>query len=251
MNTTNALSQIVPQHIMENNIQVLHASHEFLPRPRSSPKTTRSDGTNDENNENSVLPPPVGLIVYNLGWLPSNHITSVDGEQQKQKRHPRPMSALPVDKACITQMDTTISSLCDAVRMIRVGGMVSVVTYPKTNHGEHQAVQLFMTCLALLSSNIRSWEDEIEEFTVSSEPSSSGSSSTTTETTNSNSNGGSSIASIVRSAMERVITDDDDDDHDDNRRPDNNQKIQTFRVACHNRIGMDRAPILITATRIK
>jgi hypothetical protein len=167
-----------------DHVQVLHASHEVLPRPR---------------NDTSV-----GLVVYNLGWLP-NHTDAKD---------------------CITTMETTISSITDAVLMLRVGGMLSIVTYPRTGPDEDRAVRLFVTCLALLSSNVRSWQDAIREVLEDDDGDNDGTSSSNEQ-----------IARHVQQAMERVIQ--------------YGPIGQTWRVSQHDKLGMEQAPILVTATRIK
>jgi Putative rRNA methylase len=137
-NTTKALADVLSPDLMEHNVQVLHASHEFLPRPRRRP--SRRKQHNDDGDESSSLL-PVGLVVYNLGWLPSNHIGGGNGGG----------TDVIVDKACVTQMDTTLLSLGDAVQLIRVGGMVSVVTYPKneSNRRSSRTIVHDMSCTVI------------------------------------------------------------------------------------------------------
>jgi len=180
--TTEALREVLPPSIRvmgpqdddENEnvnnkvVRVLNASHETLPRPFSS---------------------PVGLIVYNLGWLPGQS----DG------------------KDCVTTMETTVASMVDALQVLRVGGMLSVITYPQTGPEEDAAVKLLLTCVALLSSRTRTWQEEIQNYT-----------------------GPAAVAQIVQTAMEQKI-----------------QHDQTWRVSQHDKLGMDRPPVLFTATRIK
>jgi len=189
-------------------VQVLHASHEVLPRP---------------TNTSSV-----GLVVYNLGWLPNNN------NNINNKCNDNTTTTTGDGKECVTTMETTIASLADAVLLLRVGGMLSVVTYPKTGPDEDTAVQLFVTCLALLSSNIQTWQEEIASFLDKKkryqQPEN-------RSTDNDNDDIGSKIAGHVTLAMERVVQ----QGHND----------QTWRVSNHEKLGMDRAPILLTATRIK
>lgn len=178
--TTEALREVLPPSIRvigpeaeddsgsNKVVRVLNASHERLPRPAN----------------------PVGLIVYNLGWLPGTD--NSDG------------------KDCVTTMETTIASMVDAIGLFRVGGMLSVITYPQTGPDEDTAVRLFFTCLGLLSSRTRTWQEEIEDFS-----------------------GPAAVATVVKSAMEVV------------------PKNQTWRVSQHDKLGMDRPPVLFTATRIK
>jgi hypothetical protein len=159
--------------LLENDhIQVLHTSHAPLPRP------------NDSSS--------VGLVVYNLGYLPNS------------------------DKDCVTQMDSTLYSIADALLTVRIGGMVSVVTYPMSNPGEDLAVRTFLECVALLSSTVQSWNEFLEvRLGLADE----------------------TIREGISASMERIVQQGD--------------PKQTWRVTEHKKLGMDRAPILITATRIK
>lgn len=179
-NTTAALAQEFfedPQVFEKQMIQVLHTSHAALPRP------------NDSSS--------VGLVVYNLGWLPN----SDDG------------------KDCVTKMDSTLHSITDAMLMVRIGGMISVVTYPKSNPEEDIAVRVMLECAALLSSNVQTWREFLDSALLLGGEKDAG------------------IKELVASSMERI------EGQGDPR--------QTWRVAEHKRLGMDRAPILVTATRIK
>jgi hypothetical protein len=158
--------------LYQSQVHVLHASHEILPRPTH----------------------PVGLVVYNLGWLPN------------------------FEKECTTHMATTLASLAEAALSVREGGMISVITYPATGPEEDRAVRLLMECLALRSSKTRTWQGAISSLV--NDDSSSG-----------------SIATHVKQAMGRIVSQGPPD--------------QTWRVTQHDKLGMDQAPILITATRIK
>jgi hypothetical protein len=179
-----------------NCVQVIQTSHHVLPRP---------------DNITSV-----GLVVYNLGWLPANKVSQ--GSSNHLHDH---------GKDCITTMETTVASLADAALLLRVGGMISVITYPATNRQEDVAVRLFLECLALLSSNTRTWSEAVASLVSSSASSSSDFDHPTLL----------SIASHVNQAMERVLQ--------------SGPLHPTWRVSQHEKLGMDMAPILITATRIK
>ena len=134
--------------------------------------------------------------------------------------------------------------------MIRNGGMISIATYPATNVEEDMAVKLFVTCLALLTSNIRTWEEEIISF-VETTSTATGTTSEEDDDSNDNNNNNNNnnllairendIALVVYRAMEKIV---------DQRKYSNNPK-STWRVAQHEKLGMDCAPILYTATRIK
>ena len=175
-----ALSKEHASLMESNHIQVLQTSHAPLPLQWAV----------DRHDLSSVA-----LVVYNLGWLPSN----ADGT-----------------KEYTTQADVTLQSIVDAMLLLRVGGMLSIVTYPKTNWEEDLAVRTFLECAALLSSNIQTWQQFLDE------------------------NGGllsPEIATLLGSSMERLVGD--------------GGSAQTWRVSEHKKLGMDRAPILLTAMRIK
>ena len=78
----------------------------------------------------------VALVVYNLGFLPRS------------------------DKSCTTTTETTIRSLVDATRIVRVGGLLSILTYPRTNAAEGEAVRAFCEGLALFSSRSVDWREQ-------------------------------------------------------------------------------------------
>lgn len=174
------------------HIQILHTSHSPLPVRW------------EEYDENVS----VALVVYNLGWLPSN------SEGSKEE--------------CITQMDTTLQSMVDAMLLLRIGGMISVVTYPKTNAAEDNAVRTFLECAALLSSNVETWQRFLEDGNAITEK---------TATSEYDVEKQHSIRKLVTESMERLVKQGDD--------------WQTWRVSEHKKLGMDRAPHLLTATRIK
>jgi hypothetical protein len=203
------------EDVTNNKVRIIETSHEILPRPR---------------NISSV-----GLIVYNLGWLPGVVGSSVDANKDGNN-----------NKDCVTTTETTISSLVDATSMIRNGGMISIATYPATNVEEDSAVKLFVTCLALLTSNIRTWEEAIISF-VETTSTTTGTTSEEDDDNNDNNDNNllaireNDIALVVYRAMEKIV---------DQRQYSNNPK-STWRVAQHEKLGMDCAPILYTATRIK
>jgi len=190
-------------HDLEDNnnnskkvVRVLQTSHERLPRP----KDTSS----------------VGLIVYNLGWLPGNTNTNTNPDDNDNV----------TGKDCVTTMETTLASLVDAISLLRVGGMLSVVTYPLTSRDEDAAVRLFLTCLALRSSRTRTWEEKVASFVAAGNGFGDDDSSSINRT---------AIAQQVTFAMETVVE----------------RGLQTWRVSQNNKLGMESPPVLFTATRIK
>lgn len=210
--TSMALKEVLPPSIevVDNNIndrddrsggkivKILNASHERLPRPSDSSS--------------------VGLIVYNLGWLPGSN-SNDDNDASNGN-----------GKDCVTTMETTLMSLVDATSLLRVGGMLSVVTYPQTGPDEDTAVRLFVTCLALLSSRTKTWQEAIATFVENASIPTGGS-----RESHEDAMSRELIAKQVSSAMESVIARGD----------------QTWRVSQHDKLGMDRPPVLFTATRIK
>jgi hypothetical protein len=197
-NTMAALRNILPPSIMDRQVNVINTSHERLPRPTNTTS--------------------VGLVVYNLGWLPNSNSTK-DGAAATTR-------TAAVGKTCVTTTATTISSMTDAILLLRVGGMLSVVTYPRTDPEEADAVRLFLTCLSLLSSNVETWEEEVDNFVGGTDKENETAAVACV-----------TIAKHVTRAMERVVQE--------------GAMGQTWRVSKHEKLGMDRAPILLTATRIK
>lgn len=110
-NTISLLRENLDPEIVENSVQVMHQSHAPMP---SLPKES------------------VGLICYNLGYLP--------GTSQEVK------------KAYTTQMMTTLYSLADSALLIRRGGLLSVMSYPGNGWKEHCAVSYFMEGMAMYTA---------------------------------------------------------------------------------------------------
>jgi hypothetical protein len=174
-NTRQRLASMLPDEILQNNVQVLHQSHAPLAVPLTPDNT----------------PCTVALVVYNLGFLPKSQ---KDGT--------------------MTTTESTIASMADAILMIRVGGLLSVMTYPRTNVQEDYAVHAFLEGLALFTSASMNWEVFIDDLDCSE-----------------------SVRELLKTTLQRVKQ--TGDDH------------QTWRVHEHKKIGWIDAPILLTATRIK
>ena len=192
-NTTERLSSILPPHIMSNHVQIWHTSHETLPI------------LNDSNN--------VALIVYNLGFLPGSHSKGND-------------------KSITTKTITTITSMGNAISLLRIGGLLSVTTYPRTNHQEDNAVQVFMETLALFSSQTQSWTKYLECVHLHNY-------NNDNEDKDDNSN--VAFSSIdVRDHLIQTLQ----QVYDDN-------PYQKWRVTQHKKLGRIDAPILFTAVRIQ
>jgi hypothetical protein len=169
---------MLPHEILQHNVQILHQSHAPLAVP-----------VNPDNT-----PCTVALVVYNLGFLPKSQADSRDGTR--------------------TTTESTIHSMADALLMIRVGGLLSVMTYPRTNAQEDYAVHTFLEGLALFSSTQTNWEVFIDGLECSE-----------------------SVRLLLKTTLQRVKQTGD--------------VHQTWRVHEHRKMGWIDAPILLTATRIK
>lgn len=165
---------VVDSKLMDSNIQIVCDSHAKLPKPTE----------------------PVGLVCYNLGYLP--------GSQKKE---------------IITQMQSTIESIVQATLMLRIGGLISVMTYPNTNANEDYAVHALLEGLSLLTSKEVDWEAYLDELGPDPDGSQ------------------FSVRDTVKEALHRVKAD--------------GAPKQTWRVMQHRTMGRPLSPILLTATRIK
>ena len=121
-------------------VQVVCASHAPLPLP---PDTSS-----------------VALVVYNLGYLPNHSqrtqtTTTTTTTSSTTTTEPGPVT---------TQTETTLASLADAALVLRVGGVLSVTTYPRTNAEEDVVVRAFMEGLALFSSQTTTYETHLQNL---------------------------------------------------------------------------------------
>jgi Putative rRNA methylase len=153
------------------------------------------------HSSHATLPVPndsssIALIVYNLGFLP--------GSKTKD--------------SVTTSTTTTITSLSNAARILRNGGMLSVATYPRTNKEEDIAVRAFMEGLALFSSATQSWSEYIQNVAF---------------------DGSSATPQILLDQLEAALREVYEDD-----------RKKKWRVTEHKKLGRLDAPILLTAVRI-
>ena len=180
--TQASLSKILAQDTLHDHVNIHHGSH--------APLTLPPSGTG-----------PVAVVAYNLGYLPGQERSS--------------------DSTTITETSTTLASLTDAVLCLRMGGLLSVLTYPLTNSLEDAAVQAFVEGLALYSSQSLDWRD----FLVEPDP-------------------------VRYSALQ-----------EDDLRREIRQRLQyiheelgarqCWRVHVHEKLGWQNAPRLLTATRVR
>lgn len=208
--TRNRLAKLgLGETIVNHHVAICHTSHSPLLLPVLVRATTS---------------PGVGLVCYNLGYLPNTNDT-----KQNHRHHDDDDD----DNVRLTQMDTTVMSMADAVLMLRVGGMLSVITYPRTNRNEDYAVRALLEGLALVSSRSMDWRDYVNEL---------GPDHPDKKSNSSNGNKKELLYSVrdtVRTALERIVA-------NDGRTP-----RTTWRVMEHKLLGRALSPILLTATRIR
>lgn len=213
--TRNRLTTIFDNNesIRNHCVTICHSSHSPLPR-------------------NVIrLPMNVGLVCYNLGYLPNN--------KHENQQH---------DVVQTTQMNTTIHSMTDAVFMVRVGGMVSVISYPRTNRNEDYAVSAFLKGLALLSSKHNmDWQEYIKNLEPDY-PDNQKKSSDDCEVLS------FTVRDTVQTALERIVEHYNNNNNNSTKHPNNNNtngRTTTWRVMEHKLLGRALSPILRTAIRIQ
>jgi len=194
-NTKLSLLSSLPPDIYFDNIALLEQSHEHL--------------TNVPRDASSV-----GLVCYNLGYLPG----APSMEQQ------RTTTLTPSNyKDCQTQTETTLNSITDASLLLRVGGLLSVMTYPGSNLEESVVVERFVEGLAMLTTrNAGGWREYAESIP---------------DCNDDDDEGGGRVRALVTRALERVVEE--------------GEKKQTWRVFVHKSLGRALSPVLVTAMRIK
>ncbi|KAL7546964.1 hypothetical protein ACHAWF_010280, partial [Thalassiosira exigua] len=191
-NTRRSLLSSLPAEVYYNRVTLLEQSHERL---TDVPRDPRS----------------VGLVCYNLGYLPGAPPATSSTEG----------SSAPGDdyKECRTQTETTLSSITDASLLLRVGGLFSVLTYPGTNLEESVAVERFVEGLAMLTTrDPGGWRGYVEGIPDGER-------------------GEGRTRALVGRALERVVAE--------------GANGQTWRAFVHRPLGRPLSPVLVTATRIK
>jgi len=153
------------------------------------------------DNEQQSRGGEVGLVCYNLGFLPGANRNTVTQ----------------------TQTQTTLNSITDAALLLRIGGLLSVMTYPASNEEESIVVEHFMEGLGMLTTRSEGgWRKYVSVIP------------------NYNDDNGR-IRIMVTHALERVVT--ESGGGDDN--------TSAWRVFVHKPLGRPTSPVLVTATRIK
>ncbi len=186
INTRSKLSQEIDEHTLATRVQILNVSHERLEQVLLSSSSLSMSSS-------------LGLVVYNLGYLP--------GTWDKTSH--------------VTRLETTLASLTDAIRLLRVGGMMSVMTY-SSNPLEQEAVHVLLEAMALLS--VRNRCQLLQEL-FQAPPMSSSSPEY------------AHMISLVQTALEKV-----QEYHHDK---------SCWRVIQHKSMGRPQSPMLVTATRIR
>jgi SAM-dependent methyltransferase len=193
-NTQRSLLSTLPEEVYYNHVTLLERSHEHL----LDIITPREDGKKQQ----------VGLVCYNLGYLPGGQASNDNYKKFK------------------TQMQTTLNSITDAALLLRVGGLLSIMTYPGSNLEESIAVEHFVEGLAMLTTRDedgwRAYLECIPDFDVGNDD---------------ESNSGSAVRDVVSRSIERVVS--------------QGSPKQTWRSFVHKPLGRPLSPILVTAHRIK
>jgi hypothetical protein len=195
-NTVRLLNDNLPSQIVSDNIKILHSSH----APLSIPLSTAS----------------VGLICYNLGYLPGTD-----------------------NKRVSTEMMTTLYSITDAALMLRLGGLLSIMTYPGSSYLEYCAVSYFVEGLAMFTSK-NDWRDFVDSVPNDEELLRQADARHGSYNHKDNDEGlseSSTVRDCVKIALKRVM--------------DKGDKKQTWRSFDHRPLGRPYSPILFTAMRIK
>lgn len=194
-NSQRSLLSALPPETYFNHVSLLHQSHQHLMKV---PRDTRS----------------VGLICYNLGYLPGT------------------------TKETQTQTQTTLDSITDASLLLRVGGLLSIMTYPGSNLEESIAVEHFAEGLAMLTTRDEGgWKGYLEgigDYFFDDEGNEVDAKDIDADD---DCNDGGHIRRIVTSALERVAKE--------------GETKQTWRAFVHQPLGRPLSPVLVTAMRIK
>ncbi len=196
-NSQRSLLSALPSQTYFNHISLLHQSHQHL---MNVPRDTRS----------------VGLICYNLGYLPGT------------------------SKETQTQTQTTLDSITDASLLLRVGGLLSIMTYPGSNLEESIAVEHFVEGLAMLTTRDEGgWKGYLQgigNYFFDDEGNEVDSEDFDGYSVRDGDDGGH-IRRIVTNALERVVKE--------------GEAKQTWRAFVHQPLGRPLSPVLVTAMRIK
>ena len=154
----------------------------------------------------------VGLVCYNLGYLPG-------GDDKKS--------------GGMTQTDTTLRSVTDAAILLRIGGLLSVMTYPASNFEESVAVERFAEGLGMLTTRDEAgWRGYADGIPDDDDGLVDGGGGGEEEGAREG-----RVRTMVTRALERVV--------------DEGAAGQTWRAFVHRPLGRPLSPVLVTATRIK
>jgi Putative rRNA methylase len=234
--TQMALSQVLGPSIMTRHVQILHASHAPLPSITN-------------NNQEP------GLVVYNLGYLPGSSNNNNNNNNNTTNNKP----------VVQTRVESTLASITDALLMIRIGGMVSIMTYPGSNRQEDMAVRKLLQAVVAMTNNKKqttgpSWQDvvkdkdkdndnqypqeeeeEEEETRLQDNENHINENDPTRTTSTISSKNNGEYKTLLLQQLSRIAS----------AYETQGGVRRTFRVTEHKKIGLDNAPILMTATRIK
>ena len=239
-------SSVVSSDIYFKYVSLLEQSHEHLmdiivPPPPPLPR--------EEEEEKKDNRQTVGLVCYNLGFLPgapppATATTLQQQQQQQSSFHPLHQNGvLPSDKnntyykKCQTQTKTTLHSITDATLLLRVGGLLSIMTYPGSNLEESIVVEHFVEGLAMLSSTreVGGWRGYAESIPDYDDDDNNN--NIITDDDDDDEHKGGRVRRMVTQALERVVAE--------------GTKDQTWRAFVHRPLGRRLSPVLVTAMKIK
>ncbi len=231
------LSSSLSLDIYYKYVSLLEQSHEHLMDILLPPPSSREKEEDEDNRQT------VGLVCYNLGFLPgalppATATTALQQQQQSSSYdhlHPNGVSSDKNKKykKCQTQTQTTLHSITDATLLLRVGGLLSIMTYPGSNLEESIVVEHFVEGLAMLSSTreVGGWRGYAESIPDYDDDNNNNHDHEDDE------NKGGRVRRMVTQALERVVTE--------------GAKGQTWRAFMHRPLGRRLSPVLVTAVKIK
>lgn len=168
----------------------------------------------------------VGLVCYNLGFLPGAPSAPSTTSKNNNSNY----------KQCQTQTSTTLHSITDATLLLRVGGLLSIMTYPGSNMEESIVVEHFVEGLAMLTTREeggwRGYAESIPDYGDGND-----SSKINNDDDDDDDENKARVRRMVTHALERVAAE--------------GTKDQTWRAFVHRPLGRRMSPVLITAMKIK
>ena len=226
MATQQRLGEVLPEDILSDHVSIHHSSHTPLALP---PPTVASSSEQEDDEDDVTLleTGPVALVVYNLGYLPGQ---DRHGDRTNQASH-----------VIQTKTQTTLSSLADAALCLRVGGVISIMTYPQSNPTEAAAVQALLEGMALYASKSIDWRTFLgERDSLQRYPALSAQDDLLDD-----------IRRILQNVYETQTSRARSNNGGVSGGGKNSRKPPCWRVHIHEKLGWSYAPRLLTAARVR